>query len=81
MDAMTRRSTGSRYVLCVKNRGYEASLDLRRVYRLVEDDKTSTRGLVRLVDESSEDYLYPAKFFVPIDVPKTAARVFSKVSA
>jgi hypothetical protein len=48
MDAMTRRSTGFRYVLCVKNRGYEASLDLRRVYRAVKEDKTPARVFSRV---------------------------------
>ena len=72
----TRRS---RYVLCVKNESYEASLELRKVYRTLRDSRAAREGLLRVIDESEEDYLYPADFFVPIDVPKEAAPVFSAV--
>jgi len=77
---MKTRSSGLHYVLCLRNRGYGASLEVRKVYRVVEDEGASSHGLIRVIDESGEDYLYPEKFFVPIDVPKTAMRVFSKVS-
>ena len=67
-----------RYGVCVENRGYPAALEVRKIYRLVEDEAAGTRGLVRVVDESGEDYLYPARFFVPIEVPREAAKAFSK---
>jgi len=67
---------GNAYGLCVKNRGYAASLELRKIYRLLADPKAESRGLVRVVDESGDDYLYPSAFFVPIDVPKQATRLF-----
>jgi hypothetical protein len=53
----------------------------RKIYRLVDDPSADARGLVRVVDESGEDYLYPQRFFVPIEVPREAARAFSKKSA
>lgn len=56
----------SRYVLCVKNESYEASLERRKVYRAVRDLKAEHHGLGRVIDESGEDYLFPADFFVPI---------------
>jgi len=62
--------------LCVKNRGYAASLETRKVYRLIADTKAEARGLIRVVDESGDDYLYPASFFVRIDVPRQAKRLF-----
>ena len=62
-------STGS-YVLCVRNDGYPASLLVRRLYERVPDRNAATRGLLRVVDESVEDYLYPEKFFVPIALPR-----------
>ena len=71
----------SRFVICVRNSGAPASLELRKVYRLVPDSAAASEGLVRVVDESGEDYLYPDKFFVPIEVPKAAARAFAKRSA
>lgn len=70
-----------RFAICVSNAGVPASLELRKVYRLVSDPAAASEGLVRVVDESGEDYLYPDKFFVPIEVPKEAVRVFSKRSA
>jgi hypothetical protein len=73
----TRRS---RYVLCVKNESYEVSLERRKVYRLLRDAKAESHGLLRVIDDSGEDYLYPADFFVAIDVPKEAAPAFVTAS-
>ena len=70
-----------RYVLCVKNRGNPAALEVRKIYRQIKDAPAESRGLVRVIDESGEDYLYPAAFFVPIEVPREAARAFAKKSA
>ena len=70
-----------RYALCVKNRGYVAALEVRKVYRLIPDRVAEGRGLVRVVDESGQDYLYPAGFFLLIELPRSAMKVFSKKSA
>ena len=64
------------YVLCVKNRGYAASLETRKIYRVLSDARALSRGMLRVIDESGEDYLFPVSFFVPIDVPKKATRLF-----
>ncbi|HLQ36262.1 MAG TPA: hypothetical protein VK348_00575 [Planctomycetota bacterium] len=64
------------YALCIKNRGCPAALELRKVYRRILDPAAAKRGLVPIIDESDEDYLYPAERFVPIDLPRTAAVVF-----
>jgi hypothetical protein len=66
-------STGS-YVLCVRNDGYPASLLVRRLYQRVPDRNAAARGLLRVVDESGEDYLYPEKFFVSIALPRPVTR-------
>lgn len=71
----------ARYGVCVENRGNAASLEVRKIYRLLDDPAAEDRGLVRVVDESGEDYLYPARFFVPIELPREAARAFSRKSA
>ena len=60
------------YLLCVKNAGYEASLERRKVFRSLPNSKAEGHGLVRVIDESGEDYLYPGDFFVAIDLPKEA---------
>lgn len=67
----------ARYLICVKNAGYEASLERRKVYRALPHSKAEGHGLVRVIDESGEDYLYPAAFFVAIELPKEAVPVFA----
>ena len=69
---MKNRKNASSFVLCVKNRGYPASLELRKVYRAIPDPDGARHGLARVIDESGEDYLYPAEFFIPIELPKAA---------
>jgi hypothetical protein len=64
------------FVLCIDNRGYAASLEQRKVYRTMTDPVAEKHAMVRVVDESSEDYLFPAKLFVPIAVPQAAAKAF-----
>jgi hypothetical protein len=63
--------------MCVGNRGYRASLVLRKVYKALPDAAASKRSLLRVIDESGEDYLYPAKFFVAVELPKAVGRLFT----
>jgi hypothetical protein len=70
----TRRSAS--YLLCVSNRGYRASLMVRRVYRRLRDPMGDQAGLVRVVDETGEDYLFPKRLFVEVDLPREATRAF-----
>ena len=70
-----------RFAMCVKNRGFSAALEVRKLYRLIPDRVAERRGLVRVVDESGEDYLYPAGFFLTIELPRAALRALSKKSA
>ena len=69
------------YLLCVTNDGYEVSLEKRKVYRRLPDETASERSLVRVIDESGEDYLFPEEFFVAIEVPATAVRAFDEAGA
>ena len=71
----------SHYALCVKNRGYSAALEVRKLYRVKRDQVAEKRGLVRVVDESGKDYLYPVGFFLTIELPRAAIRALSKKSA
>ena len=66
------RKPRSSYVLCVRNRGYRASLELKKVYRQIADTWAHSHKLVRIVDESGEDYLYPRHYFVSIPIPRAA---------
>jgi hypothetical protein len=67
-------SSRRQLVVCVNNEGYEASLELRKIYVSLEDDAAKARRMVRVVDESGEDYLYPLKMFLPIDLPQSIRR-------
>jgi len=53
-------------VVCVDNEGYPASLDRRKIYVALPDAAAEKHGLIRVVDESGEDYLYPKAFFRPL---------------
>ena len=55
-----------KWTVCIKNVGYEASLEVRKLYTLVDDPKAQTVGMIRVVDESGESYLYPVEMFAPI---------------
>jgi hypothetical protein len=57
-------------VICVQNEGYEASLELLKLYPVLEDEFASQHGMVRVVDESKEDYLFPSEYFVAVDLPQ-----------
>ena len=57
------------FAVCINKRNTRRSLELHKIYRVLRDLDAAKDGDVRIVDESGEDYLYPAKNFVVIDVP------------
>lgn len=67
----------SRFVVCIHNKGYKASLETRKLYPVLEDIKAAGNPLIRIIDESGEDYLYPADFFMPISLPKMVEKAVS----
>ena len=60
---------GRRFVVCVRNDGYEASLERNKIYAVLPDVDAERDGDLRIIDESGQDYLFPADRFVSIDVP------------
>ena len=66
----SRRRTASRFVVCIENSGYPASLELHKIYRVVPDADATRDGDFRIVDESGEDYLYPAAWFAAVELPQ-----------
>ena len=64
--------TKHQFAICVEKEDYPVSLELWKVYRVVPDKKAATRQLVRVIDESGEDYLYDERWFVPIKLPQAA---------
>ncbi|MCE9591856.1 MAG: hypothetical protein K8S99_15195 [Planctomycetes bacterium] len=72
---MKRRKTRSpHFAVCVKNTGYPASLELHKIYRVIPDNDAAGEGDVRVIDESGEDYLYPAGWFVEVELPQPVRR-------
>ncbi len=64
------------YVLCIDNGEWPASLTIRKVYPCLPDAKADEHQMLRVIDESGEDYLYPESCFVRIELPQRAARAF-----
>jgi hypothetical protein len=57
-------------VVCIDNAAYPASLELHKIYRVLADDDAAASGDLRVLDESGEDYLYPADWFVAVELPR-----------
>ena len=73
MNKMKRMRVQARFALCVRADGAE-DLERRKVYQILPDRTASRDGYVRVVDESGEDYLYPAEYFVPVSLPVAVVR-------
>jgi hypothetical protein len=69
-----------KYAICTVNTGYEASLELRKLYQVVPDDSAALYEQIRIIDESGEDYLYPLAYFEPVDLPDPVAERVSRVA-
>ena len=69
MDA----KSNSKFVLCIRNDGAD-DLEPRKVYQVVTDRSAAREGYARVIDESGEDYLYPAEYFVPVRLPRAVSR-------
>ncbi|HEX9000075.1 MAG TPA: hypothetical protein VGB07_09260 [Blastocatellia bacterium] len=69
-----------RFALCLKT-GTAEDLHLHTVYRVLPDEKAAEADYLRIVDESGEDYLYPADYFILLDLPPVASEAFLAVAA
>jgi hypothetical protein len=70
----------SEFVVCISNEGFEASLELKKIYEVVMDSVASSHDQTRIIDESGEDYVYPSNFFVNIDLPASLRAQLSEVA-
>ena len=71
----TEQAQLNQFAVCLHNEGYQASLEVGKIYRVVDDKEAGTNGLIRVVDESGEDYAFSANRFYPIEVPKPVEEV------
>ncbi len=60
----------AQFIVCLKNNGYEASLEPRKIYQIIPDKEAESHKMLRVIDESGEDYLFPASLFSPISLPQ-----------
>jgi hypothetical protein len=67
-------SAKQQFAICIQNESYPASLELWKVYRILPDEKAAEHQLIRVIDESGEDYLYSESWFVPIKLPQAAEK-------
>jgi hypothetical protein len=68
------KTQAKQLVVCVDNDGYAASLEKRKIYVVLRDAAADKHGMLRIVDESGEDYLYPKNFFRPIALPQAVRK-------
>lgn len=73
---MKRRKPQAEFVLCIRNDGCD-DLETRKVYQLLPDQEAAQEGYLRVIDESGEDYLYPAEYFVAVALPDAVAKALA----
>jgi hypothetical protein len=71
----------TQFAICIANKGYLASLELRKIYSIVPDKTASRLRQIRVIDESGEDYLYPENCFVPVQLPQAVERAVRRATA
>jgi hypothetical protein len=75
------KRTDPRFVVCVKNKDYAASLELRKLYQVVSDETAAKVRQIRVIDESGEDYLYLEDYFVAVQLPQSAEKAVRRATA
>ena len=70
-----------RFAVCIRNKGYEASLEVGKLYRVIPDQQAARHGYLRIIDESGEDYGYSADRFFAIDLPRPLEKALLKTAS
>jgi hypothetical protein len=71
----------SHFAVCIDNKGYEASLELGKLYQVIPDEEASANDLIRVIDESGEDYAFAANRFHALDVPPVVQKALLALRA
>jgi hypothetical protein len=74
------KNESPQFVVCLKNEGYLASLEVGKLYQTIPDEEAEKIGGLRVIDEDGEDYLYDAEMFCPLQVPPIVAQTLISVS-
>ncbi len=76
---MKAENTQPRFAVCIDNAAYPDDLNVRTLYQVLLDESAARSNSIRVVDETGEDYLYPAEIFVLIDVPLEAQKALIQI--
>lgn len=68
------------FVVCINNQDYSASLEVRKIYQVLPDSQADTHHMIRVIDESGEDYLYPSSYFMFVELPEPIKQVLASAS-
>ena len=71
---MTQKKPVFKFAVCINNADFPASLELHKIYRVIPDEDAAVDGDLRVIDESGEDYLYPAEYFVFVELPRAVEK-------
>lgn len=74
------RAPERHFAICVRNENYPASLELRKLYVVLEDPFAAEHQMIRIIDESGEDYLFPDSYFVRVQLPTAVERTLRKIA-
>jgi hypothetical protein len=78
-NTWSKKAMKQKFLLCIDNEGYEASLEIRKLYEVIPDKEAERHNQIRVIDESGEDYLYPSRFFAPVRLSiQTKNRILEK---
>jgi len=77
---LAKQNKTARFVICINNGGYLDDLKVRTVYQLLPDESAAKSNYVRIIDETGEDYLYPANLFATINLPQALEKVLLTAS-
>ena len=69
-----------RFAICLRNEDYAASLELHKLYRVLPDPEAAAHDRLRVIDESGEDYLYPADYFAEVPLPRAVEEALLRAS-
>lgn len=67
------------FAVCVRNEEYEGALELRKIYEILDDPTAEPHDLIRVIDESGEDYLYPSQWFLPLELPENIEEAIAEI--
>ena len=74
------RAPKRHFAICIRNEDYPASLELRKLYVVLEDPFAAEHQMIRIIDESGEDYLFPDSYFVRVQLPTGIERALRKIA-